>query len=84
MCNGFGWRVNEENDRCHTAGCASGVSIPLRAGVLTVIPAEAGIQGSQERLDPGFRRGDDHACGVTDGVFFKSTKLTPQLLSPRM
>jgi hypothetical protein len=55
----FGWKVNVENDRSHTAGCASGVSIHLRAEILTVIPAEAGIQDSQEFLDPGFRRGDD-------------------------
>jgi len=33
-------------------------------------------------LDPGFRRGDDHACGVTDPVLFRSTELTPRLVSP--
>jgi hypothetical protein len=35
------------------------VIVQLRIGVLTVIPAEAGIQGYQRLLDPGFRRGDD-------------------------
>jgi hypothetical protein len=45
--------------------------MPLNKGIrnrvaTTVIPAKAGIQFVPNLLDPGFRRGDDHACGVTE------------------
>ncbi len=36
------------------------------AGVVSVIPAKAGIQAVRCLLDPGFRRGDDAA--LIDGV----------------
>jgi hypothetical protein len=74
----FGWKVNVENDRSHTAGCASGVSIHLRAEILAVIQAEPESRILKSSWTPAF-------AGVTtsvDGVLFKSTKLTPGRLSP--
>jgi hypothetical protein len=50
---------------------------------LPVIPAKAGIQGKQELLDPGFRRGDGFYDFLRDRQISTLSFLTsPQALLP--